>query len=49
MKKTKQELSKMRAEIGRRGGNQTKKRGKEYYSKIGKAGIAIRWAKRKQG
>ena len=46
--KTKQELSKMRAEIGRRGGNQTKKRGKEYYSKIGTDGITKRWAKKLQ-
>ena len=35
------------AERGKMGGDKTKLRGKEYYSKIGKDGIKKRWAKEK--
>ena len=44
MRKTKDELSKMRAEIGRRGGLATKKKApKGFYSTIAKKGLKIRW------
>ena len=35
--------------LGKRGGEQTKKRGREYFSRIGKLGMAKRWgAKRRK-
>lgn len=34
--------------LGRKGGNKTKEKGKEYYSEIGKKGMAIRWKKHRE-
>ena len=42
-----EEVSRIAKLLGRRGGQQTKKRGREYYSRLGKLGMAKRWAKKK--
>jgi len=49
MEKKNNELSKMAAEMGRKGGNTTKSRKPaDYYRKLGKYAMAIRWGKAKQ-
>ena len=46
MKKTKEELSKIRAEVGRKGGLRTKERhGSKHYKRISPIGLTNRWHK----
>lgn len=43
------ELREHLREIGRKGGKKTAKRGKAFYSRIGKKGMKKRWNKRREG
>ena len=40
------DISQMARLLGKRGGDQTKKRGRGYYARIGKLGMAKRWGKK---
>ena len=39
------DISELAKELGKRGGHSTKKRGREYYKRIGKLGLAKRYKK----
>ncbi len=42
----KTKLSDMAKQLGKRGGDQTRKRGRDYYREIGRKGAFKRWKKR---